>query len=125
MNKELRKRLSKFVKRELNDKLKRKLGITYDEFESLDHDEQQRLIKKIRQEKKCNRSDYVRVMIGSGADAIFVKKKRGERYMLSDGTFVRAGDTPEAARKRLEERLDNAAYSKPAAFVKKLSMRIR
>ena len=40
----------------------------------------------------------VTVMIGSGEDAIFVKKKRGERYMLADGTFVRARDTPEESR---------------------------
>ena len=64
-------------------------------------------------------------MIGSGEHAIFVNKIRGERYMLADGTFVRAGDTPEQSRNRLEDRMDNVIYSKPVASIKKLSRRIR
>ena len=113
------------VRDHLNESIKRELGITYDEFELLDFDEQQRLIEKNRQKKKKNKDDYVRVMIGSGEDSIFARKKRGERYMLSDGTFVIAGDTPEESRQRLEDRLDDAIYSKPVAFVKKLSRKIK
>lgn len=60
-----------------------------------------------------------------GEDAMFLKKKRGERYMLADGTFVRAGDTPEESRSGLEDRLDDAIYSKPLAFVKNLSRKIK
>ena len=109
-----------------NRTLIRELGMPYDIFEQLDFDEQQKLIKNNRRKKrkKSNR-DMVTVMIGSGEDAIFVKKKRGERYMLADGTFVRAGDTPEESRARLEDRLDDAIYNKPVAFVKKLSRRIK
>ena len=104
----------------------RELGIPYDIFEQLDFDEQQKLIEYNRRKKrKKSKSNMVAVMIGSGEDAIFVKKKRGERYMLSDGTFVRAGDTPKESRARLENRLDDAIYSKPVAFVKKLSRRIK
>ena len=113
------------VRDHLNESIKRELGITYDEFELLDFDEQQRLIEKNRQKKKKNKDDYVRVMIGSGEDSIFVRKKRGERYMLSDGTFVIAGDTSEESRQRLEDRLDDAIYSKTVAFVKKLSRKIK
>ena len=110
----------------INESIKRKLGITYDEFELLDFDEQQRLIRQSRQKsQKQNKKGSVRVMIGSGEHSIFVSKKRGERYMLSDGTFVRAGDTPEKSRARLEDRIDDAIYSKPIAFVKKLSRRIK
>lgn len=102
------------------------LGITYDEFELLDFDEQQRLIEQNRQKKNRNNSgEFVRVMIGSGEDAIFVLERRGERYMLSDGTFAIAGDTPEESRARLEDRIDEVIYSKPAAFVKKLSRRFK
>ncbi len=105
-----------------NRTLVRELGIPYDIFEQLDLDEQQKLIEHIRRKKrKKSNNDMVTVMIGSGEDAIFVKKKRGERYMLADGTFVRAGDTPEESRARL----DDAIYSKPVAFVKKLSRRIK
>lgn len=109
-----------------NRTLIRELGIPYDIFEQLDVDEQQKLIENNRRKKrKESNDDMVTVMIGSGEDAIFVKKKRGERYMLADGTFVRAGDTPEESRARLEDRLDDAIYSKPVAFVKKLSRRIK
>lgn len=116
---------SKLVKR-ANITLIRELGITYDIFEQLDFDEQQKLIEHNRQKKrKKSNSDMVTVMIGSGEDSIFVKIKRGEIYMLADGTFVRAGDTPEEFRARLEDRLDDATYSKAEAFVKKISRRIK
>jgi len=110
----------------INNSMKRELGMTYDEFEMLNFDEQQRLIEQNRQRKrkKC-KTNKVRLMVGSGEHSILVTKKRGERYILSDGTFVRAGDTPEESRARLEDRLDDAIYSKPVAFVKKLSMRIK
>ena len=109
-----------------NRTLIRELGIPYDIFEQLDFDEQQKLIEYNRRKKrKKSKSNMVAVMIGSGEDAIFVKKKRGERYMLADGTFVRAGDTPEESRARLEDRLDDAIDSKPVAFVKKLSRGIK
>ena len=107
-----------------NKTLIRELGIPYDIYEQLDYDEQQRLIEQHRKENKMNSND-VPVMIGSGEDAIFVNKKRGERYMLEDGTFVRAGDTPEQSKARMEDKLDDIVYSKPVAFVKKLHRRIK
>ena len=112
------------IRKKINETIKRELGMSYDEFELLDFDEQQKLIEQNRKRKKSN-SKNVRVMIGSGEHAIFINKKRGERYMLADGTFVRVGDTPEESRARLEDRLDDAIYSKPVAFVKKLSRRIK
>ena len=114
---------SKIVE-QTNKTLIRELGIPYDIFEQLDPDEQQRLMEQHRKENKMN-SNEVTVMIGSGEGAIFVKKKRGERYMLSDGTFVRAGDTPEQSKARIDDRLDDIVYSKPVAFVKKLTRRIK
>ncbi len=106
--------------------LKNEIGITYEEFEKLSFDKQLRIIEQHRQQKiKQLNNKKVRVMIGSGEHAIFIKKNRGERYMLDDGTFVRAGDTPEDRRARLEDKLDDIAYSKPVAFVKKLQRRIK
>ena len=114
------------TRKNINESIKRELSVKYDEFELLDFDEQQRIIEQNRQKKReNNKSDFVRVMIDSGEDSIFVLKKRGERYMLSDGTFVIAGDTPEESRARLEDRLDDIAYSKPVAFVKKLQRKIK
>ena len=40
--------------------------------------------------------------------------------MLSDWTIVRAGDTPEKSKQRLEERLDSTIVSKPSVYVKKM-----
>ena len=108
----------------INKNIKSELGMTYDEFDSLDFDEQQRLIEQNRKNKKTNIKN-VKVMIGSGEHAIFVNKIRGERYMLADGTFVRAGDTPEQSRNRLEDRIDDAIYSKPVASIKKLARKIK
>ena len=64
---------------------------------------------------KKNDSEYVRVMIGSGKDAIFVYKKRGEKYMLPDGTIVIAGDNLKHQKERYESKIDT-----PVAFVRKL-----
>lgn len=112
------------VKKSINDTIKRELGITYDEFEHLSFYEQQKMIEQHRKENKSN-SKYVSVMIGSGKHSMFVKKKRGERYMLDDGTFVIAGDSPEESRMRLDNELDNIIDSKPVSFVKKLTRKIK
>ena len=71
------------------------------------------------------RQSSERVMIGSGENAIFVNMKKGEKYMLPDGTVVRAGDTPEESRRRLDDRFDDIVYSKPVAFIKKITRRIK
>lgn len=107
----------------IDETINRELGMSYDEFESLDFDEQQRLVEKNRRNKK-SKSDDITVMIGSGEHSIFVKMKCGERYMLDDGTFVIAGDTPEQSRNILDDMIDDAIYSKPVAFVKKLKRKL-
>lgn len=108
----------------LNEKFKKLLGISYEKFDALDCDEQQRLMEKHRRKNRF-KSKNETVMIGSGEHAAFINKKRGEGYMLFDGTIVRAGDSPEKSRARLEDRYDDLMYSKPVAFVKKLTRRIK
>lgn len=117
--------MNKEVLTHIDRTIKSELGITYDEFNKLSFDEQQRLIEKNRAKKRKNRGRHVKVMIGSGEHVMFIRKKRGERYMLSDGSFVLAGDNPEESRLRLEGRLDNLIYSKPVTFIKRLSRRIK
>ena len=74
---------------------------------------------------EIDKSKYVKVMIGSGDSAIATYKRRGEKYLLSDGTIVRAGYTKEESRRRIEDRLDEIIYSKPIALVKKIKRRLK
>ena len=98
------------------------VGIPYEEFEKLDLDEQEALIASKRKPKRKTKN--VKVMIGSGENSFFMNIKRGERYMLADGTFVRAGITREEDRMEMEDALDDIFYSKPVALAKKIKRRI-
>lgn len=73
--------------------------------------------------RKTSKNGYNKVMIGSGALAIFTRKKTGEKYMLYDGKVVRA-NTLKDSRRLLEERQDAAIYSKPVAFAKRLRRKV-
>lgn len=97
--------MDKRVMKSINDSIIRELGMTYEQFNNLDFNSQQRIIESRRKAK--NKSNKVRVMIGSGEHAIFVTKKRGERYLLSDGTFAVAGDSPELSRERIDKKLNS------------------
>lgn len=53
--------------------------------------------------------EQVRVMIGSGDSASFIKVNKGDRVMIGSGEdacFIEAGLTPEESRKRLDDRID-------------------
>lgn len=67
----------------------------------------------------------LKVMIGSGENASFINKNHGQKYMLEDGTIVRAGITPEEAKEELDNKIDDALYNKPVAFTKKLIRKIK
>lgn len=103
-------------------------GMTYDKFSELDFDEQQRLIANHRKKHNRKKGKRVTVMIGSGEHAVFTKVKKGEIILVGSGEhscFVSAGITPEEASQELDDKLDEAIYSKPVAFVKKLQRRIK
>lgn len=104
------------------------LGISYEEFEKLNSDEQQKLIASRRKKQKRKTSDEVTVMIGSGESSMFTKVKKGERVMIGSGKhscFVRAGISLEEGKQELDGKIDNVLYSKPVEFVKKLQRRIK
>lgn len=56
---------------------------------------------------------------------MIVKVKKGKKVMLSDGTIIEAGLTPEEQKQRLEEKLDVALYGKPIALMKKIRRKIK
>jgi len=97
MNEELR--------RQINNEFERKFGISLDEFEILEFEEQQKLIKK---NKKSIKKDNI-LMIGSGEHAVFVEMNNG--------------DTFEKSRNQLEDKWND--ISKPVVFVKKLTRKNR
>ena len=107
------------------DLLERELGIPYEEFDKLDCDEQHKILQAHKKILKSTKKDEVLMMIGSGEHSIFIKVKKGERVMLSDGIFVEAGLTPEESKRRLDDKIDDMLYSKPIALVKKISRRLK
>ena len=116
------------TKRNINYIFEKTLGIKYEEYEKLDCDEQRKLIVEYHKKHKGKNSNEVIAMIGSGENAIFTKVKKGERIMIGSGEdlcFVRAGITPEEARRELDDKIDDVIYSKPVAFVKKLQRRLK
>lgn len=108
------------TKEKLNNLFLEKLGITYSEFEELDFDVQQELLKKIRSSRKIKSDDKVRVMIGSGEHATFITVPKGTKVMLSDGTIHEAGLTLEEEQKRLGKRMDKAFKKTPLEKIKSL-----
>lgn len=106
--------------------IERKLGISYEEFDKLDFNEQQKLLSEYRKKQKKKKSDeYVDVMIGYGEHSTFIKAKKGEKVMTRYGNIIEAGLTPEEEQQRLEDDLDDIIYSKPVAFVKKLQRKFK
>jgi hypothetical protein len=105
--------------------IEKKLFISYENFDKLDFDEQRRLIKQYHKKNPSKKSNTIIEMIGSGENSTFIKVKKGEKIMLSDGTFVEAGLTEEESRQRLEDKIDDMLYTKPVAFVKKLTRKIK
>jgi hypothetical protein len=65
------------------------------------------------------------MILGSGEHSFLVKVKKGEKVMLSDGTFVEAGLTKEESKRRLDDKIDDMLYSKPVALVKKIGRKIK
>lgn len=107
------------------DFLEKELGIPYEEFDKLDCDEQHKILQAHKKILKSTKKDEVIMTIGSGEHSTFVKVKKGERVMISDGTFVEAGLTPEESKRRLDDKIDDMIYNKPVALVKKISGRLK
>lgn len=121
-------KLNSTTKENINNILLNTLGINYEEFDNLDFDEQQKIIRqyhKINSKSKCKNSF---VMIGNGEHSTFIKVKNGEKIMIGSGEhscFVEAGLTPEEEKMKLDDKIDDIIYSKPLALVKKIVRRIQ
>ena len=106
------------------------LGISYEEFEQLDSDEQQKLIAMHKRILKRENSDEVNVLVGPSESSFITKVKKGERIMVGSGEnscFVRAGISPQEELKELNNKIDTILYEKgkPIGHGKKLQRRIK
>lgn len=120
-------KLSEETMNNIDKKIRETLGISYEEYEKLDFDEQQKLLSKYRKKhyKKENKRDMFNVMIGYGDNSFFTQVKKGEDVMVRYGNIIEAGLTREEEKQRIEDDLDDILYSKPISFVKKLKRRIK
>lgn len=109
--------MKKTIKECADETLLRTLGISYDEYEKLDFDEQQRLMSEYHKNHP-NKSKEVTVMIGGGDESIFIKVPRGEKVLTPNGYFI-AGETLEENRKKFEEH-EQMVIEKEKKFYKKL-----
>lgn len=110
----------------INKHFVRTLGMTYDEYEKLDIDIQQRLIKEYHQKHPQKKSDTEIVMIGSGENALFLKVKKGKKVFITSGDHsivVRAGETREEQDARIDKFFDSK--TPPLEKAKQLVKRIR
>lgn len=78
----------------LNRTLKREFGMTYDEFEKLDCDEQRKIIRACHKKKRKENDEYVNVMIWPGEHATFIKVKKSEKVMINGDIIIEAGKVP-------------------------------
>ena len=73
----------KTIKDMVNETLINKIGMSYDEYEQLDFDEQQKIIaeyhKKHPRRKSCDRYG------GDGASSLFIKANKGEKVLTTNG----------------------------------------
>ena len=111
------------TRRKIFDLIERSLGISYDDFDKLDIDEQNKLIEEYwAKNRKMNRKkDEDIVMIGSGDSTMFIKVKKGKKVMIGSGRdscFVRVGS-------RKGERCELRNGDKSVRFMKKLKRVLR
>lgn len=90
----------------------RMTGIPYEEFDELDFDDQQKIIKEARTRNKLfeNKSNTTTMMIGSGEYSTPIKVKKGEKCLIGAGEhscFIEAGLTPEEEKRRLNAEIDS------------------
>ncbi len=114
----------------INSTLLSTIGLTYSEYEKLDFDEQQELIRKYHEsnkKKNKNRKGHL-VMFGAGENSIFMEIEKGKKVMINDGIIMEVGlDSKENEKiisDQLSDMFDDKTYTKPVATVKKLLRKI-
>lgn len=108
------------TKENLNVILMKTLGISYEEFTALNHEQQQIIINEYYNRPfKITDNDGVYVMVGSGASSIILNVKTGERIIIgakAHSFFVESGSTPR--KYRIKE-------DKPLSLVRKITNKFK
>ncbi len=88
------------IKDNVNETLLNTIGMSYDEYEQLDFDEQQKVMTEYHK-RHPNKSKTTTVMIGGGDDSLFIKTNKGKKILTADGHYI-AGETLEENKERWE-----------------------
>ena len=90
----------KTIKDNVNEILLNTIGMSYDEYEQLDFDEQQKVMTEYHKRRQ-NKSKITTVMIGSGASSLFIRVKKEKKILTTNGYYI-AGETLEDNKERWE-----------------------
>ncbi len=115
--------LSEETRKNINRTLVNTIGLTYEEFSLLDIEEQEKLIREYHATHKRPKHDEEIVMIGSGESSLFLKMKKGKKYLVTSGdsSFVTAaGLTPEEEQKRVNDSLERGPKQKTKNMVTRI-----
>lgn len=96
--------MNKTTKENINKEFIRTLGISYDEYEKLDFDEQQKLIREYHKKNPSKEKETL-VMIGGGDESIFIRVPKGKKILTPNG-YIIAGETLEENKARWEQKIN-------------------
>ena len=88
------------IRDNVNEILLNTIGMSYDEYEQLDFDEQQKIMAEYHK-RHPSKSKTTNVMIGGGDDSLFIKTNKGKKILTADGHYI-AGETLEENKERWE-----------------------
>ena len=101
------------IKDNVNEILLNTIGMSYDEYEQLDFDEQQKIMAGYHK-KHPNKSKTTTVMIGGGDSSLFIRVNKGNKILTTNGCYI-AGETLEENKERWEnsiKRINKKIYRK-------------
>ncbi len=88
------------IRDNVNEILLNTIGMSYDEYEQLDLDEQQKVMTEYHK-RHPNKSKTTTTMIGGGDDSLFIKTSKGKKILTTNGYYI-AGETLEENKERWE-----------------------
>ena len=88
------------IRDNVNEILLNTIGMSYDEYEQLDFDEQQKILTEYHK-KHPNKSKTTTVMIGGGDSSLFIRVNKGNKILTTNGYYI-AGETLEENKERWE-----------------------